>query len=91
MRWAWVLCFLLVFGCADQQVTVRRYELTDLASGRVYDAEGHEINKVAGGVIFREEKTGDSINLSNYREREIEPLIYYRHWNGSAWVRVDQK
>lgn len=76
MRWSALLVLLLLAGCADRQIVVRRYELTDLKDGKTYIAEGREINKTAGGVVFRQEGTGDSISLSDYRERQIEPAVY---------------
>ena len=75
-RWFGLLVLLLLAGCADRQIVVQRYELTDLKDGKTYIAEGREINKTAGGVVFRQEGTGDSISLSDYRERQIEPAVY---------------
>ena len=81
MRWYGLLVLLLLAGCADRQIVVQRYELTDLKDGKTYIAEGREINKTAGGVVFRQEGTGDSISLSNYRERQIEPAVYRMVFN----------
>jgi len=76
MRWCALLILFALAGCADRQIVVQRYELTDLKDGKTYIAEGREINKTAGGVVFRQEGTGDSISLSDCRERQIEPAVY---------------
>ena len=91
MYQAGLLALLASSGCADRNVVIQRYRMTDLETGKAYVAEGLDINKTAGGVVFREAGTGNKIDLSNYREEKIDPVVgrIRYNWGDGMWERID--
>ena len=75
-------------GCA-RQVSIPRYDVTDLANGHHYIAEGREINKTAGGVTFMDEK-GQYVTLQSYTDTRIEDAQYTVEYNAitGTWTRT---
>lgn len=79
-----ILLGATLLGCAGT-VTVPRYEIRDIATGRVYTTEAANINKTAGGVTIRDEKSGSAVTLTTYEEHRIEDAEYsttYNWWTG---------
>jgi hypothetical protein len=78
MKRLFILSIVLLAGCSTV-ISVPRYQVRDIDTGKTYLAEGPDLHQIAGGIRFQDEMTGDTYTLSHAETQRIDDAKYKAH------------